>query len=115
MLVKCALSGEVLEGTGTPPPETPMHLMVYRGALRCPRRGPCPSPYGHRLRRLPPSAGGAVPHRDRQRPGGGAGGPFALPSTREVPDSVRPFVRDHSAVLLANHGPWPGAGSLVCL
>ena len=30
--------------------------------------------------------------------------PFALPSTREVPDSVRPFVRDHSAVLLANHG-----------
>ena len=30
--------------------------------------------------------------------------PFALPSTQEVPDSVRPFVRDHSAVLLANHG-----------
>lgn len=25
-------------------------------------------------------------------------------STDEVPDSVRPFVRTHSAVLLANHG-----------
>lgn len=27
-----------------------------------------------------------------------------MPSTAEVPDSVRPFVRTHSAVLLANHG-----------
>lgn len=29
---------------------------------------------------------------------------FAMRSTDEVPDSVRPFVRTHSAVLLANHG-----------
>lgn len=27
-----------------------------------------------------------------------------MPSTDEVPDSVRPFVHDHNAVLLANHG-----------
>ena len=30
MLVKCALSGEVLEGDRHPSSETPMHLMVYR-------------------------------------------------------------------------------------
>ena len=29
---------------------------------------------------------------------------FAMLSTDEVPESVRPFVRDHNAVLLANHG-----------
>lgn len=41
--------------------------------------------------------------------------PFALPSTREVPDSVRPFVRDHSAVLLANHGALAWGRISVCL
>ena len=29
---------------------------------------------------------------------------FAMLSTDEVPESVRPFVHDHNAVLLANHG-----------
>lgn len=29
---------------------------------------------------------------------------FAMLSTDEVPESVRPFVQDHHAVLLANHG-----------
>lgn len=30
--------------------------------------------------------------------------PFAMPSTQEVPESIRPFAAHHSAVLLANHG-----------
>lgn len=30
--------------------------------------------------------------------------PYATPSTDEVPESIRPFVRDHNALLLANHG-----------
>lgn len=30
--------------------------------------------------------------------------PYALPSTPEVPESIRPFVHDHNGVLLANHG-----------
>ena len=29
---------------------------------------------------------------------------FAMLSTDEVPESVKPFVHDHNAVLLANHG-----------
>ena len=30
--------------------------------------------------------------------------PFAMPSTGEVPESIRPLVQGHSGVLLANHG-----------
>lgn len=30
--------------------------------------------------------------------------PFAMPSTDEVPDSIEPYLADHDAVLLANHG-----------
>jgi L-fuculose-phosphate aldolase len=30
--------------------------------------------------------------------------PFATPSTDEVPDSIAPFIKEHDAVLLANHG-----------
>jgi L-fuculose-phosphate aldolase len=30
--------------------------------------------------------------------------PYATPSTDEVPDSIRPQLRDHDAFLLANHG-----------
>lgn len=29
---------------------------------------------------------------------------FAAPSTEEVPDSIVPFLKDHQALLLANHG-----------
>ena len=30
--------------------------------------------------------------------------PYAKPSSDEVPDSIAPFLKDHDAVLLANHG-----------
>jgi L-fuculose-phosphate aldolase len=30
--------------------------------------------------------------------------PYAAPSTEEVPDSIAPLLKDHDAVLLANHG-----------
>jgi L-fuculose-phosphate aldolase len=30
--------------------------------------------------------------------------PYATPSTTEVPESIRPKIRDHNAFLLANHG-----------
>ncbi len=30
--------------------------------------------------------------------------PYATPSTTEVPESIRPKLRDHNAFLLANHG-----------
>src|SRR5512140_38413 len=30
--------------------------------------------------------------------------PYATPSTEELPDSIAPFVADHDAILLSNHG-----------
>ncbi|PIE75651.1 aldolase [bacterium DOLJORAL78_65_58] len=38
--------------------------------------------------------------------------PRSLPGTEEVPASIRPFIKDHDAVLLANHGAVCVGGSL---
>ncbi len=104
MLVKCTPSGEVLEGDRHPSSETPMHLMVYRERSdvravvhahppMATAFAVCRRPLRERYLTETISGLGEVPVA-----------PFALPSTQEVPDSIRPFVRDHSAVLLANHG-----------
>lgn len=39
--------------------------------------------------------------------------PYATPSTREVPDSVAPYLQNHDAVLLKNHGALAVGGDLV--
>ena len=104
LLEQGPLSGEVRQGDRHPSSETPMHLMVYRerpDVRAVVHAHPpmatafavCRRPLGERYLTETVSGLGEVPVA-----------PFALPSTREVPDSVRPFVRDHSAVLLANHG-----------
>ena len=104
MLVLCDLEGNVLEGERYPSSESPMHLMVYRERpdVNSVVHAHPPMSTAFAVCRRPLKeldltemiAGlGEVPVAD-----------FAMPSTREVPDSVRPYVRDHSAVLLANHG-----------
>ena len=104
MLVVCDLEGNVLEGDRHPSSETPMHLEVYRqrpdvGAVV----------HAHPVM----ATAFAVCRKGLEEPFlietiSGLGvvpvAPYALPSTREVPESIRPFVKDHSAVLLANHG-----------
>lgn len=104
MLVVCDLEGNVLEGDRHPSSETPMHLEVYRqrpdvGAVV----------HAHPVM----ATAFAVCGKGLEEPFlietiSGLGvvpvAPYALPSTREVPESIRPFVKDHSAVLLANHG-----------
>lgn len=104
MLVVCDLEGNVLEGDRYPSSETPMHLEVYRQrpdvgavvhahpvaatAFAICRKG-LDEPY--LIETI--SGLGTVPVA-----------PYALPSTQEVPESIRPFVKDHNAALLANHG-----------
>ena len=104
MLVVCDLEGNVLEGDRHPSSETPMHLEVYRqrpdvGAVV----------HAHPVM----ATAFAVCRKGLEEPFlietiSGLGvvpvAPYALPSTREVPESIRPFVQDHNAVLLANHG-----------
>ena len=105
MLLVTDLDGTVVEGDRHPSSEGKMHLEVYRGrpdvnavvhahppvstAFAVCRRG-LETPYLSEL-----VAGlGQVPCTPS----------FAMLSTDEVPQSVRPYLADHNALLLANHG-----------
>ena len=105
MLLVTDLDGNVLEGDRHPSSEGKMHLEVYRGrpdvnavvhahppvatAFAVCRRG-LETPYLSEL-----VAGlGQVPCTTS----------FAMLSTEEVPESVRPYLAEHNALLLANHG-----------
>lgn len=105
MLLLTDLEGNVLEGNRHPSSETKMHLAVYRGrpdvgavvhahppvstAFAVCRRG-METPYLSEL----VTGLGAVPCTPS----------FAMLSTDQVPRSVEPYLADHCAVLLANHG-----------
>ena len=105
MLLVTDLDGTVLEGDRHPTSEGKMHLAIYRGrpdvgavvhahppvstAFAVCRRG-LEVPYVAEL-----AAGlGAVPCTPS----------FAMLSTDQVPESIAPYLPDHNAVLLANHG-----------
>lgn len=105
MLLVTDLEGNVLEGNRHRSSETKMHLAVYRGrpdvgavvhahppvstAFAVCRRG-METPYLSEL----VTGLGAVPCTPS----------FAMLSTDQVPRSVEPYLADHCAVLLANHG-----------
>ena len=104
MLVLCDLQGNVLEGDRYPSSESKMHLMVYRERedVTSVVHAHPPMSTAFAICRRPMKARylaemvlglGEVPVTE-----------FAMLSTDEVPESVRPFVHDHNAVLLANHG-----------
>lgn len=105
MLLVTDMDGTVVEGNRHPSSEGKMHLEVYRGrpdvkavvhahppvstAFAVCRQG-LETPYLSEL-----VAGlGQVPCTPS----------FAMLSTQEVPESVRPYLADHNALLLANHG-----------
>jgi len=104
MMVLCDPDGNVLEGDRYPSSETAMHLQVYRDrpdvnavvhahpsvstAFAACRRGLTEAYLIESVSGL-----GPVP-----------AAPYALPSTKEVPESIRPYLPDHNAVLLSNHG-----------
>ena len=113
MLLVTDLDGTVLEGNRHPSSEGKMHLEVYRGrpdanavvhahppvstAFAVCRRG-LETPYLSEL-----VAGlGQVPCTTS----------FAMLSTEEVPESVRPYLAEHNALLLANHGALAWGGDL---
>ena len=113
MLLVTDLDGNVIEGNRHPSSEGKMHLEVYRGrpdvnavvhahppvstAFAVCRRG-LETPYLSEL-----VAGlGQVPCTPS----------FAMLSTEEVPESVRPYLADHTALLLANHGALAWGGNL---
>lgn len=104
MLMLCDLDGNILEGDRYPSSESAMHFMVMK------ERSDVQSVvHAH----PPVSTAFAVCHKSLDKPYltemiSGLGEipvtEFAMPSTEEVPNSVKPFVKDHNGVLLANHG-----------
>lgn len=113
MLLVTDMDGTVIEGDRHPSSEGKMHLEVYRGrpdvnavvhahppvstAFAVCRRG-LETPYLSEL-----VAGlGQVPCTPS----------FAMLSTEEVPESVRPYLAEHNALLLANHGALAWGGDL---
>lgn len=113
MLLVTDLDGNVLEGNRHPSSEGKMHLAVYRHrpdvravvhahppvstAFAACRRGleePCLSELVAGL--------GKVPCTPK----------FAMLSTDEVPESILPYLPDHNALLLANHGALAWGGDL---
>ena len=104
MLVLCSLDGQVLAGERYPSSEIAMHLEVYRQRpeVRAVLHAHPPAATAFAVCQRPltqayltetVSGLGEVPVA-----------PFAMPSTEEVPKSIRPYVAEHSALLLANHG-----------
>ena len=104
MLVLCDLQGNVLAGTRYPSSESKMHLMIYRersDVMSVVHAHPplstafsiCRRPLAQHYLTETISGLGEVPVA-----------PFALPSTSQVPDSLRPYVAGCNGALLANHG-----------
>lgn len=98
------LEGMVVEGTGSPSTETPMHLLCYR------RRGDV----GGVVHAHPPVAtafaAAGMPLDEPVMPeivltvGAIPLVPYATPGTEELARALEPWVDDHDAFLLASHG-----------
>lgn len=104
MPVTLDLEGNILAGDRHPSSEAKMHLAVYRS-----RPDIKAVVHAH----PPASTTFAVLGRPLDQPylpeialglGTVPVAPYATPSTREVPDSILPYLAGHRAVLLANHG-----------
>lgn len=113
MLVETDLEGNILSGDRHPSSESKMHWMIYRersDVMGVVHAHPpmstafavCRRPLKERYLAELVVGLGEVPVTE-----------FAMLSTEEVPNSVRPFVQDHSAVLLANHGALAWGPSLL--
>lgn len=103
-LVKMNLDGTIIGGKGKPSSEVKMHIQVYK----------IDSKIKSVVHAHPPiSTAYAVARKPMEKPilaeavvnlGVVPVAEFALPGTTDVPDSIKPYVKDYNAVLLANHG-----------
>jgi L-fuculose-phosphate aldolase len=98
------LSGRVLEGEGSPSSEIRMHQLAYEM-----RPDIAAVVHAH----LPYATGCTLAGIDLLEPilpevvitlGGIPTAPYATPGTIEVPEAIRPFLREYDALLLSRHG-----------
>lgn len=113
MLVETDLEGNVLSGHRHPSSEGKMHWLIYRerpDVMAVVHAHPpmstafsvCRRPLKERYLSELMIDLGEVPVA-----------PFAMPSSEEVPNSIRPFIREHCTVLLSNHGALTWGPSLL--
>ncbi len=106
MIIKCDRNGKVISGSSNyrPSSEVKMHLEVYkeRPDIKSVVHAHPPYATSFAVAGIPldkcvlPEAIiviGAVPIA-----------PYGLPSTMEIPDKIRPFIKNSDAILLENHG-----------
>ena len=103
-LVITDFSGNKLSGTGKPSSELAMHLLIYR--LRPDINAVC---HAHPVTATGYAAAGMALDKALVSEAIIAVGTVPLaqygtPGTSELADSIKPFVRSHDAILLANHG-----------
>ncbi len=103
-LIKMTLDGKVIGSNGRPSSEVKMHIEVYKSnpGVNAVVHAHPPISTAYAVARLPMERPilseavvnlGVVPVAD-----------FALPGTQDVPNSIKPYVNEYNAVLLANHG-----------
>jgi len=103
-IVEVDMSGKRLSGAGKPSTELKMHLFIYEA-----RPDVKAVVHAHPTFATAFAASG----QSLEKPvfpevlvmlGRVPLASYATPSTDEVPESIRPYVNDHNAILLANHG-----------
>jgi L-fuculose-phosphate aldolase len=98
------MDGNILAGNRLRTSEIFLHLEIYNGNPDARAVVHCHPPYGTAF-----SIAGAAPpggfHSEFETMiGPVAVAPYETPGTRAFAETVRPFVRDHNTILLANHG-----------
>ena len=113
MMVVTDLTGRKVRGHRNPSSELLMHLEVYRNRpdVRAVVHAHPPVATGFAVAGIPLDRAvlaevvttlGSVPIAD-----------YGTPSTRELPDAVRKYIKVHDGLLLANHGALTVAGELL--
>lgn len=113
MMVVTDLAGRKVRGHRNPSSELLMHLEVYRNRpdVRAVVHAHPPVATGFAVAGIPLDRAvlaevvttlGSVPIAD-----------YGTPSTRELPDAVRKYIKAHDGLLLANHGALTVAGELL--
>jgi L-fuculose-phosphate aldolase len=103
-IVEVNADGRVVAGNGSPSSELKMHLFIYKHR---------PNVHAVVHAHPPCATAFAVAGQSLEKPvfpevlvtlGSIPLAPYGTPSTDELPETLRPFVENHNAILLANHG-----------
>lgn len=105
MLLTVDLDGNVLAGHTKPTSELYMHLGIYQVDPTL-----CSTCHAHSIYLSAYAIAGlsldmAISPETSAICGAIPVAPYATPGTKELAESVKPFVKDYNLVLLANHGP----------